>query len=125
VSALLDTSIVVDVLRQHGSALKFTGSLDESPTCSELTRVEIMKGLRSAERSPTEILFRTFTWIGVDESIARRAGELGRIYRRSHSGIGIPDLIIAATAQELGLELATMNVRHFPMFKGLRAPYRD
>ena len=27
------------------------------------------------------------------------------------------------TAEYLGLPLATMNVRHFPMFRGLRAPY--
>jgi predicted nucleic acid-binding protein len=86
--------------------------------------VEILKGLRSAERVHTEALFRTLSWIGVDEPIARRAGELGRLYRRSHSGIGTPDLIIAATVQEVGLALATINVRDFPMFKGLRAPYR-
>ena len=51
------------------------------------------------------------------------AGELGRACRRSHHGIGTVDLVIAATVQELGLELATGNVKHFPMFPGLRPPY--
>ena len=31
---------------------------------------------------------------------------------------------IAATALDLGLDLATLNVKHFPMFRGLRPPFR-
>jgi predicted nucleic acid-binding protein len=34
-----------------------------------------------------------------------------------------PDLAIAATAEEIGADLATRRLRHFPMFDGLRAPY--
>jgi len=33
------------------------------------------------------------------------------------------DRAIAATALELSTPLATVNVRHFPMFEGLRSPY--
>ena len=58
----------------------------------------------------------------VDEQIARRAGGLGRTYRRSHL-LASADLVIGATAQELSAELATANVRHFPMFEGLEPPY--
>jgi len=32
--------------------------------------------------------------------------------------------VIAATALEHGLALATLNVRHFPMFEALEPPYR-
>jgi predicted nucleic acid-binding protein len=71
----------------------------------------------------TNRLLGTFGWAAVDESVSRRAGELGRRYRRSHRGVGTADLIIAATALELGADLVTTNVRHFPMFRGLRAPY--
>jgi predicted nucleic acid-binding protein len=42
---------------------------------------------------------------------------------RRHQGLATADLIIAATAAEAGLELATMNVRHFPMIAGLKPPY--
>jgi predicted nucleic acid-binding protein len=35
-----------------------------------------------------------------------------------------PTLVIAATAERLGLPLATLNVRHFPMFEGLEPAYR-
>jgi hypothetical protein len=37
--------------------------------------------------------------------------------------VGVADLIIAATAEQLDLPLATTNLRHFPMFKGLKPPY--
>jgi predicted nucleic acid-binding protein len=33
------------------------------------------------------------------------------------------DLLIAATALEHRLIVVTRNVRHFPMFQGLMAPY--
>lgn len=46
-----------------------------------------------------------------------------RHHRRAHSGIGLGDYLIAATAEINGLELATLNVRHFPMFPDLRPPF--
>lgn len=64
----------------------------------------------------------TIGWIGLDEQIARRAGVLGRTWRRNHL-IATTDLIVAATAQVLGAHLATSNVRHYPMFDGLQPPY--
>jgi predicted nucleic acid-binding protein len=124
VTTLLDTSVVIDVLRGFPAALAFARSLEETPACSEITRVEVLRGLRSSERRPTERLFDTLRWIGVDEAIARRAGDMGREWRRSHAGIATADLLIAATAEELDVKLATLNVKHFPMFRGLRAPYR-
>jgi predicted nucleic acid-binding protein len=60
----------------------------------------------------------------VTELVARRAGELMRHYRRSHPDIGLADYVIAATADVKGLTLATLNVRHFPMFQDLHPPFR-
>jgi len=42
---------------------------------------------------------------------------------RKHSGIGLGDYLIAATADVKGYRLATLNVRHFPMFTILRPPF--
>jgi predicted nucleic acid-binding protein len=47
-----------------------------------------------------------------------------REHRRSHQGIGLGDYLMAATADVEGLDLATLNVRHFPMIKDLQAPFR-
>ena len=120
---VLDTTVLIDVLRGHRPALDYLRSLDEPPACSEVTRVEVLRGLRHRERDAGEGLMRAMRWSAVDEQIARRAGALGRAWRRSHS-LATIDLIIAATAQELGGEIATSNTRHFPMFPGLTSPYR-
>ena len=122
-SAVLDTTVLVDVLRDHDAAVAFLDWVDSVPTCSEVTRVEIIRGLRSAERAPAERLLSEIRWCPVDEDVARRAGELGRRFRSSHRYLSAADLIIAATALRLGLPLATSNVKHFPMFPRLKPPY--
>jgi predicted nucleic acid-binding protein len=45
------------------------------------------------------------------------------MYRRSHQGIDSIDLLLAAATERFGAELLTRNVRHFPMFPGLRPAY--
>ena len=119
---VLDTTVLIDLLRGHVAAAAFLTSLDEPPACSEVSRVELLRGLRAPERTGAERLMRVLRWISLDEEIARRAGALGRSWRRSH-GLTTPDLVIAATVQELGAQLATSNLRHFPMFEGLEPPY--
>ena len=47
-----------------------------------------------------------------------------REYRQSNSGIGLGDYLIAATALTEGLELATLNVQHYPMFPELARPFQ-
>lgn len=122
-SVVLDTSVLVDHLRASRPATEYLAGLREPPSCSEISRIEVMQGLRSAERQAANRLFTLIVWIPVNEAVARRAGELGRRWRRSHPGIGVADLAIAATAKEIGATLATRNLKHFPMFKNLRAPY--
>jgi predicted nucleic acid-binding protein len=55
--------------------------------------------------------------------VAESAGARGRRFLSSHPGIEVTDLIVEALAQHLDAELKTTNVKHFPMFKGLKAPY--
>lgn len=120
---VLDTTVLIDHLRGVPAAGEYLRSLPSVPTCSEVTRTEVLQGLRGAERRAAEALFAVLQWADVDESVSRRAGDLGRRYRRSHPGLALGDLLIAATAIELDQPLATLNVRHFPMFPRLRAPY--
>lgn len=121
----MDTSVIIDILRGLSPAVDYVERLEDVPSCSEITRVEVIRGLRSTERVPTERLFQQLRWVALDEPIARRAGELGREWRKSHPGISTPDLVVAATVEQLGADLATSNVRHFPMFKRLQAPYQS
>lgn len=118
-----DTTVLVDFLRGEPGAQRYVRGIGGAPRCSEVTRVEVLRGVGPGERSRTSRLFGAFDWIPVDANIAGRAGELGLRFRRSHPGISSVDLIIAATALEVGAELATSNVRHFPMFPRLRPVY--
>jgi predicted nucleic acid-binding protein len=90
---------------------------------SAVSITELVAGMRSTERREVWQLLASFNSKPVTDTVARRAGELMRQYRRSHTGIGLGDYLIAATADVNGLELATLNVRHFPMFDNLTPPF--
>lgn len=118
---LLDTSVAVDHLRGYGPATALLEDLvsHESVVASELTRFELLAGARPDD---LENFFSVVDWIPVTEDVPRRAGEYARAYRRSHSGIGVIDYLLAGTASAVGADLVT-NVGHFPMFDDLRPAY--
>lgn len=120
---VLDATVLIDHLRKHPAATAYLQAFEVPPLCSEMTRIEVHRGVRSAERRAMEAAFELIDWVAVDESISRRAGELGRQWRASHPGISSTDLAVAATAQAHLAMVATSNVRHFPMFPELDAPY--
>jgi predicted nucleic acid-binding protein len=60
--------------------------------------------------------------IAVDLPVAVQAAEFLRDYKPSH-GMDVVDAAIAATAQVCGIELATLNLKHFPMFPSLSRSY--
>jgi predicted nucleic acid-binding protein len=119
---LLDASVAIDFLRGHEPARDVLDAADEL-AASEITRYEVLAGVRPGEEEATEDLLALPQWVPVDEQIARRAAQLARLYRASHSGIQDADYLIAATALELGARLLTANARHFPMLPGLDAAY--
>jgi hypothetical protein len=80
-------------------------------------------GMRPDEEAPTRLLLATLVWHVVDAEVAEKAGELGREWLASHRGIDGADLAIGATAILTATELLTLNIRHYPMFPGLRRPY--
>lgn len=123
---LLDTSVAIDHLRGYPRATTLLGDLlasEDTVAASELTRFELLAGVRPAEQADLERFFLVVDWVPVTEDIARRAGAYARSYRPSHSGVGAVDYLIAGTAAALDTDLLTTNVRHFPMFEGLKAPY--
>lgn len=125
VTALVDTSILIDHLRGNPSAahLLETERRAGSLHASEITRLEILAGMRPEEEQGTRSLLSTLAWHEVDAAVAEEAGALGRRWLPSHRGLDSADLAIAATAILVGARLLTRNVRHFPMFPRLRAPY--
>jgi len=124
-TVVVDTSVLIDVLRGRAEAAQVVreARLAGPIHASEVTRLEVLAGMRPAEEVATRQFFRAFVWHPLDESIAEIAGELGRHWLPAHRGIDAADLMIAATAISLDAELFTANVKHFPMFSGLTAPY--
>ena len=123
---LLDTTIAIDHLRGDERATQLLERLtkDGEPlVASEVSRFELLAGMRPDELDPTELFMGALTWVPVDEAIARLAGAMAAEYRRAHRGIDAIDYLIAATAIVIGADLLTTNVRHFPMIAGIGPPY--
>ena len=121
---LLDTCIVIDVLRGHQAALDFVTGLPDRPCLSVITATEIFAGVRGVkERQRIDGLLESYKLLDIGLDIAKCAGDFVRLYGPSHSVDPI-DALIAATAKTHGLPLATLNIKHFPMFEKLRRPYQ-
>ena len=124
-SALIDTSVLIDHTRgvPAAHAALARAAEDGQLHSSEMVRAEFLVLIRDRELAAIAPLLDVVVWHPVDRQVAELAGELGRAWLPSHNGIDAADFIIAATARLLDASLLTRNVKHFPMFPGLRAPY--
>ncbi len=123
---LVDSDVLIAHLRGVEAARRWllaarrdNGRLATSAVCV----AEVAGGMRSGERREVVRLLASFDVFAVSRQAGWQASQFMRRYRRSHSGVGLGDYLIAATAETEGLELATLNVKHFPMFEGLQAPF--
>lgn len=124
-TVVIDTSVVIDVLRgERAAADMLSEAMSDGPLhASEIVKLEVLAGMRPREEALTRALLDVFVWHPLDEDIAETAGDLGRRWLPGNRGIDSADLAIAATAIALDARLLTKNVKHFPMFDGLTAPY--
>lgn len=123
----LDSSIVIDATNDHPDALEYIHRLliSGSAGIHAATFAEVIVGTRNARE-----LFRLRRFLRplgieypVPEDWPPALDFLGR-FHLSHD-IDLPDCLIAATALRLHLPLATVNDRHFRLFRGLKVirPY--
>ncbi|MGO2746534.1 type II toxin-antitoxin system VapC family toxin [Microbacterium sp.] len=123
--SFVDTSILIDHTRglpQAKDALM--GATEHGPLhSSEIVRTELLVLIRDQELAAVGPLCGAIVWHAVDRPVSELAGELGRRWLPSHNGVDAADFIIAATATLLDARLLTRNIKHFPMFPGLEAPY--
>lgn len=122
---LVDSDVLIAHLRGSSTARDWLiqARRAEPVAISVVSVTEVVGGMRSAERQQVWRLLSAFRIEAATELVGRRAGEFMRHYRRSHGGIGLGDYLIAATADVNGLQLATLNTRHFPMFPNLEPPF--
>lgn len=106
---LVDTDIFIDHLR--GAAELKPGK--HRLHYSVITRAELFAGTSGTD--PAARLLAPFRELPVDRRVAERAGRIRREF-----GLRMPDALIAATALEHRLSLATRNERDFAPVHGLR-----
>lgn len=109
---LLDTNILIDVLRGEEVALRWLEQCGQA-SISVITWIEVLVGCREGEREQVEGWLESFRRWPVDDAIAGQSVGL-----RQRHGLKVPDAIILATARCAGLSLATRNSRDFPLELG-------
>jgi predicted nucleic acid-binding protein len=113
---LLDTTVLIDALRNRNQQRPLLVQMVVSGTSlatSTVNVAEIYGGLRPEEEQSTQALLADIDWLPVSALIAERAGRLQAELRRQGQTRSITDMIIAATALEHGLSVATDNRKDF------------
>jgi len=124
VSYLLDTDVLVDVLRNRGPARARLAT--ESPEHCRVSSVAIAElaygALRSADAARADLAWRTLVEpievVPFDAAAAVHHAELRLALRATP--IGERDLIVSATALAHHLTVVTRNVREFGRVPGLQ-----
>jgi predicted nucleic acid-binding protein len=120
---LLDTDILVDYFRGLNKAMDFVHRHSERIILSSIVVAELFAGVKGdSEKDILENFFSLFRIIPVNYEIAKVGGLFKRDFGKSH-GVGLADALLAATAEAERAELKTLNIRHYPMIKGLRPAY--
>lgn len=115
---LLDTNILIDVLRGEAPALAWLEQ-QQRPRISVISWIAVLVGCREGESGRVQAWLETFPRLPLDDTIALESVRL-----RQRHGLKIPDAIILATARCADLSLATRNSRDFPLtLGGVLHPY--
>ncbi|MCX6378142.1 MAG: PIN domain-containing protein [Armatimonadetes bacterium] len=122
---LLDTDIVIDLVRNHPPAWSWFLSLTEYPTLSGFMCMEVIRGCRDkAEHRRAWAVLSPFPVSWATEAECHRA--LHHILPLHFTcGIGLIDSLLASMAIERGVPLITFNAKHFrnvPSLK-IQQPY--
>lgn len=123
---LLDTSVLIEHLRGSSGATQLLAeAVDRGDELWSVTivRTEVLAGMRPKEAKATKALLDQIHWLDVDLEMADAAGDLARKFLKSHRGVDTVDYVLAAAASGLKANLATTNIKHFPMFPDLEKPY--
>ena len=121
---LVDADVAIDYLRDRPEAVAFLEGERRPILLSVLTVAELYGGVCEHERPAMDRFVEGFDVVLLEADDAVRGGLFRRDFGRSH-GTGRVDACLAAQAERLGAEVATLNAKHFPMLTAdaLRVPY--
>ena len=119
---IVDTDILIWYFRGDEAARRFLTRVPfPERTVSALTVMELLQGCRDQRETRDTAVFVSENLAAVihpDEAISRRALQLLERYAQ-RAGLRVVDALIAATALEHRVALATANVRHYRAITGL------
>ena len=127
-SFLLDTNVLSELVRKAPAAsvvrrLRDARQAELSTSAICVTELRYGAARHPAGRALWERLSREVlslvTVLPVSTPVAIRAGDLLADLERRGAGIGVEDVLIAATALTHGLTVVTRNIRHLACVRGL------
>ena len=126
--AILDSDILSEVLKgkdpQVAKHARQYLSQHAQLSFSSISYYELLRGIKAKQATRQLSAFQQVTShadiVGVTIPILDRAAELWAVANASGHPRGDADLIIAATALEVGRVLVTGNTQHFSWIPGLR-----
>jgi hypothetical protein len=111
-------------LRGSDKAISFIQKFSSQIILSPIVVAELYAGVKGAnELSILDNFVSHFRVAPITKDIARAGGLYKRDFGKSH-GVGLADAILAATVEKEKAELKTLNVKHYPMIRGLRPAYK-
>ena len=125
-SWLLDTSILVDLLRGSAKARTWIDSVPEARRfISVITAAELIAGCDNrSEQRAVELEIESYAMLWLSKNISQAAIAFYKRFHLSHR-VGFFDCLIAATARENNLGVGTLNTKHFAPLPNLQVakPY--
>ena len=115
---LLDTTVMIDVVRFRNQRNEFLAELVRSGhrlCTSTLNIAELFAGVRPGESARVEALLSGLEYYDLTASIARLAGQMRNAWAKRGRTLSLADTIVAATAIDRGCVLLTDNRKDFPM----------
>lgn len=115
---LLDTTIVIDLLRGRPDAAQRLRALHDAGDRAYVCAVnveETARGLRPSEEEPARRLFSGLRIAPLGGREGWQAGEWRRRFAAEGRTLTQADCLVAAAAAAIGARLATGNPRDFPM----------
>jgi predicted nucleic acid-binding protein len=121
---LVDTDVLIDFLRGYNKAILFIEKFSSQIILSPIVVAELYAGVKGTdELTVFDNFISQFRVIPITSEIAKLGGLYKRDFNKSH-GVGLADAILAATAENEKAELKTLNVKHYPMIRGLKPAYK-
>jgi predicted nucleic acid-binding protein len=115
---LLDTSVLIDVLRSRQRRRELLADLARSGhslATTALNVAEVFAGMRPEEQKQTEALLDVLDCYALTRTAGQLAGTLKNKWARRGRTLTLADAIVAAVALEQGCTLMTDNRKDFPM----------